>query len=137
MSSESRWILSHGRELDPKRLKPGAILAPDQVEDGDLVPVTGSTTIEALLETAAVKKVNTEDYEYMKKLDEARRRNEQARKRELESELQEFRKLKLKRAIEKRKEKSIEVDGNIKPSLQDTIAGRVRIKPKTISNKLE
>ena len=60
-------------------------------------------SLQELLESAPAKKYNTEDYEYLRSVDQKRRANEMRQNLQLEKELRDFRRAKLKLAVERNK----------------------------------
>jgi len=76
------------------------------------------------------KKVSTEQYEYVRNLEEKRRLNEKILKKEVEDELKVFRTLRLRKAIEKRSINSIDNSSYGKKILAGSILSKIKIKPK-------
>ena len=76
------------------------------------------------------KKVSTEQYEYVRNLEEKRRLNEKILKKEEEEELKVFRILRLRKAVEKRSMKSIENSSSGKKIIAGSILIKIKIKPK-------
>ena len=136
---DKNFVLTDGRAIDARKLPPGSVVAPDSPDADGSHGMTGSVSIESLLATASIKKINTDDFEYMKRLNDTRRRNEQDRKRELEAELREFRKLKLQRAIAKRKEDAVgdsRRDDRSLSLLPSSISSQIKIKRKNVPDKI-
>lgn len=96
-------------------------------------------SIRDLLESAPVKKYNTEDYEYLRGIDERRRNNENRQNAQLDRELREFRRMKVKLAVEKEKVNDPRVRVEVPKSVisKSSVSSLVRIrkrsstKPKT------
>lgn len=76
------------------------------------------------------KKVSTEQYEYVRNLEEKCRLNEKILKKEVEDELKVFRTLRLRKAIEKRSINSIDNSSYGKKILAGSILSKIKIKPK-------
>ena len=114
-----------------------AVKAPPPKNTGTVSGIS----VDALVEFAPQKKINTEDYEYLKQLEETRRRNEHYRKVELDKELREFKRQKLKLAVEKSKAPvKPSSDGSAPKSvISKATIGMIKIKPKAVAslNKLD
>lgn len=90
-------------------------------------------SIRDLLESAPVKKYNTEDYEYLRGIDERRTNNERRQNAQLDRELREFRRMKEKLAVEKEKVNDPRVRVEVPKSVisRSTVSSLVRVRKRS------
>ena len=79
-------------------------------------------------ELAPPKRLNTEDYDYMRDLEEKRRRNELLRKMEQEKEIKEFKK---QRNVHMTKKTDTSASIASKPTISKDVSRIIKLKPKT------